>query len=207
MFYTTIRQSVESEYILKKSRFISLLIPMFQIPDVQKALQDVRFKYPGANHYCYAYILKTEGGTMERCSDDGEPTGTAGWPILNVLKKKELVNILAIVVRFFGGTLLGTGGLIRAYSEAIQISLDEALIIHMEYSQKLIVTFDYSYYGSFQNLFSNLLHRVTDIQYTDLVSLEIWITIDILTDFITQVTKLTGGKVTIEYRRKDFVCR
>lgn len=205
MYYKTIRQAVSAEHIVKKSKFIAVLTPMSQIQDVEKTLQEVQQQYPGANHYCFSYIVRQDGSILERCSDDGEPNGTAGWPILNVLKNKELENIMAVVVRFFGGTLLGTGGLVKAYTRAVQAALDKAPIIQMEYSQKLMVSLDYSHYGSFQNQFFKLLNQLNNIEYTDLVNLELWIAVDKLESFIGGLNKLTGGKAKIEYREKDFV--
>jgi len=114
--------------------------------DIDTGRDEVRQKYPGANHYCFAYRLRQDDSILERCSDDGEPTGTAGSPMLNVLAQNELENIMAIVVRYFGGTLLGTGGLVKAYTQSVQSALDKARIISMEYSQKIMLTLDYSYY-------------------------------------------------------------
>ncbi len=140
MFYKTIKEVVTTEINIKKSRFISLLIPQNQLQSVEKALRDARQKYPGANHYCYAYIIKQYAALLERCSDDGEPSKTAGWPMLNVLKMKSLENVMAIVIRYFGGTLLGTGGLVKAYTQSVQTALDAAKIVNMEYCQKVMIT-------------------------------------------------------------------
>lgn len=126
MFYKTIKEIVTIELIIKKSRFISLLIPINQLQDIEKELHDAKQKYPGANHYCFAYIIRQDGSILERCSDDGEPSGTAGWPILNVLKTRYLENVVAIVIRYFGGTLLGTGGLVKAYTLSVKSTLDAA---------------------------------------------------------------------------------
>ncbi|PKM77942.1 MAG: YigZ family protein [Firmicutes bacterium HGW-Firmicutes-15] len=204
MFYKTINEVVTAEFIIKKSRFISILIPLSQLQDVEKELNDAKQKYPRANHYCFAYIIRQDGSSLERCSDDGEPSGTAGWPILNVLKKKKLENIMAIVVRYFGGTLLGTGGLVKAYTLAVQSSLDEAKAVTMEYSHSLLVRFNYNHYGSFEKLFFNIMNQVTDVQYTDVVSIEIWIAVDKLDDFIDKVDQLTGGTATIEFLEEGF---
>jgi uncharacterized YigZ family protein len=206
MFYKTINEVITAELIIKKSRFISILMPVTQLQDVENALYDAKQKYPKANHYCFAYIIRQEDGSaLERCSDDGEPSGTAGWPLLNVLKKRELENIMAIVVRYFGGTLLGTGGLVKAYTQAVQSALDETTTINMEYSQNLMVRFNYSHFGSFSNLFCNIMNQVTDIQYSDVVSLKIWIAVDKLDDFIKKVDQLTGGTATIKCLEKGFI--
>jgi uncharacterized YigZ family protein len=205
MIYKTINKAVTAELIIKKSRFISVLIPLSQLQDVEKVLYDVKQKYPKANHYCFAYIIRQDRSALERCSDDGEPSGTAGWPLLNVLKKRELENIMAIVVRYFGGTLLGTGGLVKAYTQTVQSALDGATTVNMEYSQNLMVRFNYSHYGSFENIFFNIMNQVTDIQYSDMVSLKIWIAVDNVNDFIEKVDQLTGRTAIIDRLEEGFI--
>ncbi len=114
-----ISNNIINEYIVNKSRFICLLQKVYDVNDINNILNDIKKEYKGANHYCYAYIINN----MEKCSDDGEPGGTAGLPILNVLKKNNLTNILCVVVRYFGGIKLGAGGLVRAYSTSVSESL------------------------------------------------------------------------------------
>jgi uncharacterized YigZ family protein len=205
MFYKTIKEIVTVELIIKKSRFISLLIPINQLQDVEKELHDARQKYPGANHYCFAYIIRQDGSILERCSDDGEPSGTAGWPILNVLKTRYLENVVSIVIRYFGGTLLGTGGLVKAYTQSVKSTLDAAQIVSMEYAQKIVVTLNYSHYGSFEKQFSNIMSQIADIQYTERVRLELWIAVDKLHDFVAKVVDLSLGTATLELCEEGFV--
>lgn len=108
----TISCPMTTTYEVQKSKFIGFLFPVISLEMVHLHLEEIRKNYPDATHHCYAYILKNE----KRCSDDGEPSGTAGMPILNVLEKQNLNFILCIVVRYFGGILLGTGGLVHAYT-------------------------------------------------------------------------------------------
>ncbi len=205
MFYKTVKEIVTAELIIKKSRFISILIPLKQLQDADKSIQDAKQKYPGANHYCFAYINRQNGSILERCSDDGEPSGTAGWPILNVLKKRDLEDVMAIVIRYFGGSLLGTGGLVRAYTQTVQSALDAVQTVNMEYSQKIVVTLDYSHYGSFEKQFSSIMDHVTDIQYSERVRLELWIAVDKVDDFISKVENLSLGTATMELSEDGFV--
>ncbi|MDD3364665.1 MAG: YigZ family protein [Syntrophomonas sp.] len=205
MFYKTIKEIVIVELIIKKSRFISLLIPINQLQDVEKELHDAKQKYPDANHYCLAYIIRQDGSILERCSDDGEPSGTAGWPILNVLKTRYLENVVAIVIRYFGGTLLGTGGLVKAYTQSVKSTLDAAQIVSMEYAQKIVVTLNYSHYGSFEKQFSNIMSQIADIQYTERVRVELWIAVDKLHDFMAKVVNLSLGTATMELCEEGFV--
>lgn len=205
MFYKTIKEGVTTELVIKKSRFLTILIPLFQLQEVEKEIHYVKQKYPGANHYCFAYIIRQDGVVGERCSDDGEPSGTAGWPMLNVLKMKGLENVMAMVIRYFGGTLLGTGGLVKAYTQSVQSALDSAWIVTMEYSQKIAVALDYTYYGNFEKQFSNILNQLTAIQYTERVRVELWIAVEIADDFIAKVDNLSLGTATVELLEKDFV--
>ena len=106
----SIQKEITSEIIINKSRFITILTNINDIDKVKEKLEEIKKKYKDATHYCYAYIINNH----EKCSDNGEPSGTAGMPILNVLKQNDLTNILCVVIRYFGGIKLGAGGLIRA---------------------------------------------------------------------------------------------
>lgn len=207
MTYKTINNTIIAEIIIKKSRFICILMPLNQIQDIETGRDEAKQKYPGANHYCFAYRLRQDGSLLERCSDDGEPGGTAGWPMLNVLAQKDLENIMAIVVRYFGGTLLGTGGLVKAYTQSVQSALDKARIICMEYSQKIMLTLDYNYYGSFEKYLHSMIAEIEDIQYSDHIKLEIWVAIDKLDDFTAKIDNLSSGTATIELCEQDFVAQ
>lgn len=207
MTYKTISETTIAEIVIKKSRFICILMPLNQIQDIETGRDEAKQKYPGANHYCFAYRLRQDGSLLERCSDDGEPGGTAGWPMLNVLAQKDLENIMAIVVRYFGGTLLGTGGLVKAYTRSVLSALDKARIIHMEYSQKIMFTLDYNCYGSFEKHFHSIIADITDIQYADHIKLEIWVAIDKLDDFTAKIDNLSSGTATMELCEQAFIGR
>lgn len=118
----TINKNIEHEIIIKNSRFITILIKINNKEDITKNLETCKLNYPRATHYCYAYKI---GETIKKSSDDGEPSGTAGLPMLNVLDKENITNILAIVIRYFGGIKLGAGGLIRAYTKSVKEALNE----------------------------------------------------------------------------------
>jgi uncharacterized YigZ family protein len=205
MTYKTINDTTIAELLVKKSRFICVLMPLNQLQDIDTKRDEAKQKYPMANHYCFAYRIRQDGSILERCSDDGEPTGTAGSPMLNVLAQNELENIMAIVVRYFGGTLLGTGGLVKAYTQSVQSALDKARIISMEYSQKVMLTLDYSYYGSLENYLSNIINEVADIQYAEQVRLEVWVAVDKLDAFIAKVENLSSGTAKVEMGEQGFV--
>lgn len=136
--YTIDKQYVK-EIIIEKSKFICLLIPINNVEEVNYYLDKIKKEYKSANHYCYAYIVSN----TQKYSDDKEPNGTAGNPILNVLKNKGLENILAIVVRYFGGIKLGTGGLVRAYTKAVSDCINISNIIKKEIGIILNITTSY----------------------------------------------------------------
>ena len=143
----SIKENIENTIIIKKSKFITKLYNINNINEINNILKDIKNEYNDATHVCYGYIVNS----MEKCSDDKEPSGTAGIPILNVLKKNNLTNILAIVIRYFGGIKLGAGGLTRAYSnsvnEAIKLSniveLIPGYLIEMEFSYDNVKLVDY----------------------------------------------------------------
>ena len=122
----TINQEVSTEIVEKKSKFICHLFYVENIQEAEKKIEEVRKKYYDARHHCFAYRIIGEKQIIERASDDGEPSGTAGAPMLQLLSKNELVNVVAVVTRYFGGILLGTGGLVRAYSQATTEGIQRA---------------------------------------------------------------------------------
>lgn len=119
-----IKDNIINEYIVNKSKFICLLYKVYNVDDINNILKEIKKEYKGATHYCYSYIINNQ----EKCSDDKEPNGTAGIPILNVLKMNNLTNIFCVVVRYFGGIKLGAGGLVRAYSTSVSEALKQAII-------------------------------------------------------------------------------
>ncbi len=149
--FKTIEESISSQIIEKKSKFISSLFYIESVEDAEKIIRQIKKKYHDARHNCYAYVVQDKDGNMiEKSSDDGEPSGTAGFPMLTILKGNELCNVLAIVTRYFGGILLGTGGLVRAYSEVTSKALEEAKIITMERGKQIKVTISYAEIENFK---------------------------------------------------------
>jgi len=136
------------EIIIKKSKFITLTYNIDSIENVKNKLNELNEEYKDATHVCYAYIVNNE----EKCSDNGEPSGTAGLPILNVLKKENLNNVLCVVIRYFGGIKLGAGGLVRAYSKACKESLN---IIELKKGYLIKITFDYTNENKINYLLNN----------------------------------------------------
>ena len=135
----TISKNIENEIIINKSRFICKLVKVYSEEDVMNALNNVKEEYKDATHYCYSYIINN----TERFNDDGEPGGTAGMPILNVLKQNELNYVLCIVIRYFGGIKLGAGGLVRAYTKSASECLNVSTLKELKIGFSIKILFDY----------------------------------------------------------------
>lgn len=170
----TIKETIENTLIIKNSRFITIIYNINDINDVDKYLKLVRDKYKDATHYCYAYILPNN----IKCSDDGEPGGTAGKPILDVLTKHNLNFILAIVVRYFGGIKLGAGGLIRAYSKCISSCLNNTELTKLIPGKNIDIYFTYKDINDIDLLLT--ICHINNKNYQDMISYNVNIPNDLL---------------------------
>ena len=148
----SIKEEITNEIIINKSRFITVLTNINDIDKVKEKLENIKKTYKDATHYCFAYIINNH----EKCSDNGEPSGTAGMPILNVLKQNNLTNILCVVIRYFGGIKLGAGGLIRAYSSSASEALNKANIVNLVKGYKIIIEFSYNNIKQIDYLLKNI---------------------------------------------------
>lgn len=148
----SIKENITNEIVINKSRFITTLIKINNIDEIKSTLENIQKTYKDATHYCYAYIINNK----EKCSDNGEPSGTAGLPILNVLKQNNLTNILCIVIRYFGGIKLGAGGLIRAYSTSTSEALNKTKIVNLINGYNLTIEFPYENLKQINYLLKNI---------------------------------------------------
>lgn len=140
----TIKEHVESEIVEKKSKFIANVYPVKSKEEAESKIKELKKKYFDARHNCSSYRVLEEGKILEKASDDGEPSGTAGGPMLNILQKNDLCNIVVIVTRYFGGILLGTGGLVRAYSDVTLQAIDNSQEVEISLGKEFEVKLDYS---------------------------------------------------------------
>lgn len=140
----TIKENVTEEIVEKKSKFIADIIYVQTVEEAENQINKIRKKYFNAKHHCFAYSIMTSEGIVNRASDDGEPSGTAGAPILNILNKNELINVLVVVTRYFGGILLGTGGLVRAYSESTLKAINNAEFVIEERGYEMNLQVNYN---------------------------------------------------------------
>lgn len=140
----TIKENVQAEIIEKKSKFIADVIYVQTKEEAEKYINIIRKKHYEAKHHCFAYSILTSDGILNRASDDGEPSGTAGGPILNIINKNELINVLVVVTRYFGGILLGTGGLVKAYSDATIEAIKKAEFVMEERGYEISIEVNYN---------------------------------------------------------------
>ena len=166
MFQSIENESI-AEIIVKKSKFIATLYEANSKDEAEKILQNVRKKYFDAKHHCYAYIIEK----IEKCSDDGEPSGTAGAPLLALLKSANLTNVIIIVTRYFGGILLGTGGLVRAYTESAKNAIENAKIVYKDYGVQFEIEISYNNLKEIQFICKNLDISIIKIEYQENVKL------------------------------------
>lgn len=186
------------EIVEKKSRFIASVFPVHGEEEVLGIIESMRKKYWDARHNCYAYILG-ENREVQRYSDDGEPGGTAGRPMLDILLAEDVTDCLVVVTRYFGGTLLGTGGLVRAYQQSTKEGLLSAKIAQKKKGIVLNLEMDYTTAGKVQYLIGNEEENVcvVDTAYTDKVVMQILVCEDFRDAFDKKLTEVTNGRVTI----------
>lgn len=200
--YDTVYTGGSDEIVEKKSRFIAQVFSVETEEEVAQVLETTRKKYWDARHNCYAFVLGANG-EISRCSDDGEPSGTAGRPILEVLTGRGLRNVLVIVTRYFGGTLLGTGGLVRAYSQATQAGLLASCIITKQVGYRMTIDTDYNGIGKLQYVAAQLKVAVLDTVYTDKVQMILLVPSELVDKVRKEVTEATAGQANIMQEKDE----
>ncbi|MDO5126205.1 MAG: YigZ family protein [Eubacteriales bacterium] len=187
----------EGEIVEKKSRFIGQIQPVHSEEEAYAFIEQIKKKHYDARHNCFAFSIGDEMPLL-RFSDDGEPQGTAGKPILEVIRGSEIHNICIVVTRYFGGTLLGTGGLVRAYSEAAKEALCACETKRLQRIYPVTITTDYTDMGKIQYLISNADVRVADKEFTDAVRFFLEVPVDLCDKLVADITEASGAKATIE---------
>ncbi len=181
----------------KKSRFIADIRPVSTEEEALAFIEEIRKKYWDARHHCYAYILG-ERGQQSRCSDDGEPSQTAGRPMLDVLTGEGLTDVCAVVTRYFGGTLLGTGGLVRAYSGAVKEGLSQCVLMEKRPGRELAVTAGYGDVGKVQYLAAQAGIEILDTVYEADVRFSFLVSLEEEGGFVKKLTEGTAGRAKIQ---------
>lgn len=190
--YVTLEASFDTEIDVKKSRFIATSRPILTVQDAESALENIHTHYKSANHHCYAYSVGL-GVPHERFSDDGEPSGTAGRPILEVIRRQDIRNVLVVVTRYFGGTLLGASGLARAYTDAAAQALSHSPLLTCRFMHRLDVTCEYSQYGKVEYELTQQSYVMLDKTFTDVIDFGILVSPDELTKINENIMLWTNG--------------
>ena len=199
--YKTVLEGGEGELIEKKSRFIATVRPVETEEEALAFLEEMKKKYWDARHNCYVYTVGLNRENT-RCSDDGEPSGTAGRPMLDVILGQDLYNVAVVVTRYFGGVLLGTGGLVRAYSGAVQKGLEASRVIEKKKGICLRVTVDYTDVGRLQYIAAERSVPVLDSEYTDKAVFCLLVPTAGLDALQKTLTEGTSGRARMEKERE-----
>ena len=165
--FITIKENVEIEIVVKKSKFICNLIKVESQKEAEDIIKSIKKKHYDARHNCVAYRVIDEDKMVEKSSDDGEPSGTAGGPMLNILQKNEFCNVVVVVTRYFGGILLGTGGLVKAYSDATLLAIENAKKVEKCLGIEAKITLEYNNLESFKYYCKKSDINIVELEYSD----------------------------------------
>lgn len=195
--YKTVYIGGKDEIVEKKSRFVATVQPVHTEEEAISFIESVKKQYWDARHNCFAYVIGKRS-QIQRCSDDGEPSGTAGKPMLDVLLGEEVHDTVVVVTRYFGGTLLGTGGLVRAYQGATKAGLNASTIIEKCYGRKWNIAMDYTGLGKIQYILGQREIPILDTSYTDKVEITVLIPVEAEESVRSEVIEGTNGQADIE---------
>ena len=195
MNYTTIKDFASDSFIEKKSEFIGFISPVKTNQEAVDFINKIKSQNRKAKHNVYAYILRDNNIT--RYSDDGEPQGTAGMPVLDVLQKENLTDVCVVVTRYFGGILLGGGGLVRAYSHACKLAVDASVKMEMHECFEVTLKFDYSLYGKIEYSLPEFEIKMLSDEFADNITLKILVKANKLDKLEEKLTDITNGKISI----------
>jgi uncharacterized YigZ family protein len=187
----------EGEVVEKKSRFIGQTMPVQSEEEALAFIQERKKRYWDARHNCFAYVIG-DRHQISRCSDDGEPQGTAGKPMLDVLLGADVHNCVVVVTRYFGGVLLGTGGLVRAYQASVKAGLEESEILEVTLGMRMLIRTDYNGIGKLQYIMNQMHLAEIDTRYTATVEVEVMVPQEEQGQFVTKVTEATSGRAELE---------
>ena len=200
MEYKTISERCEARFVEKKSEFIGYLSPVKTEEEAIAFINEIRAMHRKATHNCYAYILR-ENSTA-RHSDDGEPSGTAGVPIYEVLREEELCDVACVVTRYFGGIMLGAGGLVRAYTRGAKDAVDAAKIKVMAEAAKAEITVDYSLYGRLPQIFAEFDARTESEDFADTVKVTVFVRWELAEKLKEKLIDSCNGKAIVDISQK-----
>lgn len=200
--YRTVENEADDFFIEKKSRFIGYVKPVKTVDEATEFINQIKSKHWDATHNVYAYVLRENN--IQRYSDDGEPSGTAGVPMLDVLLKEHLVDVCVVGTRYFGGTLLGAGGLVRAYSHTSKIAVEAGNMITMAQCSVLQVSVDYSFYDRMNIILADFGATVENQDFADVVTITFYIRENLQEPLQDKLTDVSNGKYLIKYLSSKF---
>lgn len=194
--YKTVKHQATDEIVEKRSRFIADVKPVETEEEALAFLEEIKKKYWDARHHVYAYVL--EENNIQRYSDDGEPAGTAGVPVLDMIKKEGLSNLIVVVTRYFGGILLGTGGLVHAYSKSAKVGVEAAQPVTMTLCCEVTVECDYSLLGKIQSEVCAKGYEISATDYAENVKLSALVPVSEVSVFEADIIDKTNGRIGIK---------
>ncbi len=195
--YKTLHKASEDEIIIEKSRFIGYAAPVASEEEALANIRAIKTKHKEATHNVYAYVIGLNN-EVQRYNDDGEPSGTAGIPILEVLKKEEIRNAVVVVTRYFGGIKLGAGGLVRAYIKGCKIGMAAAEIVSRKYFKLMHLKIEYGLLGKIQHEISHRDYLIKEMQYDDAVHFYLYVKMDFVAQFRQEATEWSNGSCDIQ---------
>ncbi|MGM9986031.1 MAG: YigZ family protein [Bacillaceae bacterium] len=191
--YLTVKEYGEHEIVIERSRFICYVNRATTEEEAQTFIQEIKKKHWDATHNCSAYLIG-EHDHIQKANDDGEPSGTAGVPMLEVLKKRQLKDTVVVVTRYFGGIKLGAGGLVRAYGKSVSEGLNHTGIVERKLMKKISIALDYTWLGKIENELRSSSYSLDEIHYLDNVIFDVYVLMKEVDTFKEWMTNLTNGK-------------
>lgn len=203
-FYYSVKQSGSTELIIQKSRFIGYVKRVESEEAALDFIQEIKKKHHDATHNCSAYLIG-EHNQIQKANDDGEPSGTAGIPMLEVLKKQDLKDTVVVVTRYFGGIKLGAGGLIRAYGNATSAAIKATGVVKRILTQGILITIDYPLLGKIENEIHHSEHLLDSIEYLEKVKIHVYVEQPKVNEFKKWMINLTSDQAVIEDKKRAYI--
>jgi uncharacterized YigZ family protein len=202
--YLTVKNEGQHEIVIEKSRFIAHIARATTEEEAQEFIQKIKKEHNSATHNCSAYLIG-ETDNIQKANDDGEPSGTAGVPMLEVLKKRQLKDTVAVVTRYFGGIKLGAGGLIRAYGKSVSEGLNHIGVVERQLQQIVHITVDYTLLGKMENELRNSVYPIKEMNYMEKVEIQMFVPIKEKKTFKEWIIDLSNAQSEIVFGKEEYL--
>jgi uncharacterized YigZ family protein len=202
--FKTVLNRASCEIEEKKSRFIATVRPIKTEEEALELISEMKSKYWDASHNVYAYFLNGDT-VIQRFSDDGEPSGTAGIPVLEAIKRSGVQDVVVVVTRYFGGTLLGASGLIRTYAKSAAAGIEQAVIVYRRLCDEVGIIMEYTLLGKVQNIIANRQYTIKETIYEQDAEIRVYIPVDETEAFIAELTEATNARVLVDTGKKSYI--